>query len=169
MNRRVMPAADRAPTFLRNSSSMQSIQANVSGPPEDPVLQALKAGMSAHRNEAMRLFGKLVKLGQGIHLPHLLVDEMQAMAQDAATNGGEQASALLASCLAAHLSLVTEDAKTAHGSSNRSKRRELPLRAASQFARTCSRACQAMYCPQTCGTAVVCVLKALLPNPCGCS
>ena len=65
---------------------MQGFKTTSGGPPEDPVLQALSAGM--HRNDSMRLFSKLVKLGQGIHLPHLLVNEMRAMAQDAGVAGG---------------------------------------------------------------------------------
>ena len=88
-------SADRAPTFLRNSSSVQLLRAISAGPPEDPVLQALKAGISEHRNESVRLFGKLAKLGQGIHLPHVLVDEMQAMAREHVPDGGEWAPALL--------------------------------------------------------------------------
>ena len=52
------------------------------------MLQALKAGILEHRNDSMRLFGKLVGLGQGIHLPHLLVDEMQAIAQNVGGHGG---------------------------------------------------------------------------------
>ena len=52
------------------------------------MLQALSTGMAEYRNDSIRLFSKLVKLGQGIHLPHLLVDEMRAMAQDAGTDGG---------------------------------------------------------------------------------
>jgi hypothetical protein len=67
---------------------MQGFKFTSGGPPEDPILQALSAGMAEYRNESMRLFSKLVKLGQGIHLPHLLVDEMRAMAQDAGANGG---------------------------------------------------------------------------------
>ena len=82
---------------------MQSLRAVSSGPPEDPVLAALKAGMAEHRNDSIRLFGKLATLGQGIHLPHLLVDEMQAMAREhtAAAAGGEpwhMSPPLLARC-----------------------------------------------------------------------
>ncbi len=100
-------AADRAPTFLRNSSSVQSLRAISSGPPEDPVLQALKAGMAEHRNDSVRLFGKLVTLGQGIHLPHLLVDEMQAMAREHATPaGGEPGRESPVPCMLCMLGLL---------------------------------------------------------------
>ena len=90
---------------------MQGFEFTSGGPPEDPILQALSAGMAEYRNESIRLFSKLVKLGQGIHLPHLLVDEMRAMAQDAGANGGvygppqllsqciQTAKALFATCM----------------------------------------------------------------------